>query len=80
MAGSAPTRSEAELPTIYRMLTEDDTSAFCHKVSEALSKGWALSGAPVMAFDSARGVMRCGQAVTKEIAADYDPQMKLGQQ
>ncbi len=33
-----------------------------------------------MAFDSARGVMRCGQAVTKIIDGDYDPDMKLGQQ
>jgi hypothetical protein len=65
---------------IYRMLTEDDTSAFCHKVSEALSKGWVLYGDPVYAFDAANGVMRCGQAVTKEVAADYTPEMKLGAQ
>jgi len=25
-------------------------------------------------------VMRCAQAVTKEIEADYHPEMKLGQQ
>jgi hypothetical protein len=64
---------------IYRLLTEDDTSAFCHKVSEALSKGWELHGDPVMSFDAARGVMRCGQAVTKDVPGDYDPAMKLGQ-
>ncbi|WP_370213681.1 DUF1737 domain-containing protein, partial [Roseovarius sp.] len=29
---------------IYRLLTEDDTSKFCHKVTEALSKGWELYG------------------------------------
>ncbi|MFC3571077.1 DUF1737 domain-containing protein [Paracoccus sp. TOH] len=68
------------MPKIYRLLTEDDTSAFCHKVSEALAKGWALHGAPAYAFDAARGVMRCAQAVTKEIEADYHPEMKLGQQ
>ncbi|WBU52285.1 DUF1737 domain-containing protein [Paracoccus sp. SCSIO 75233] len=68
------------MTVIYRLLTEDDTSAFCHKVSAALSKGWQLHGGPVMSFDSARGVMRCGQAVTKEIAAEYHPDMKLGQQ
>ena len=65
---------------IYRLLTEDDTSAFCHKVSEALSKGWVLHGDPVMSFDTARGVMRCGQAVTKEIDTPYSPEMKLGAQ
>ncbi|QRZ13459.1 DUF1737 domain-containing protein [Paracoccus methylovorus] len=68
------------MPRIYRLLTEDDTSAFCHKVSAALSKGWELHGDPAYAFDAARGVMRCAQAVTKEIADDYHPEMKLGQQ
>ena len=65
---------------IYRLLTEDDTSAFCHKVSLALSKGWELHGAPTMTWDPVRGVMRCGQAVTKEIATPYHPEMKLGEQ
>lgn len=65
---------------LYRFLTEDDTSAFCHKVSAALAKGWQLQGPPVMSFDATRGVMRCGQAVTKHVAADYDPEMKLGEQ
>ena len=68
------------MTTIYRLLTEDDTPAFCHKVSLALSKGWALHGSPTYAFDAARGVMRCAQAVTKEIDAPYTPDMKLGQQ
>lgn len=68
------------MSTIYRLLTEDDTAAFCHKVSLALSRGWALHGAPSIAFDPVRGVMRCAQAVTKEVAADYSPDMKLGEQ
>jgi hypothetical protein len=65
---------------IYRLLTGDDTSAFCHKVSLALSKGWELHGSPSYAFDAANGVMRCAQAVTKEIEGEYHPDMKLGQQ
>ena len=65
---------------LYRFLSEDDTSAFCHKVSAALSKGWDLHGSPTMAFDSARGVMRCAQAVTKDVDATYHPDMKLGEQ
>ncbi|MBY6202155.1 DUF1737 domain-containing protein [Maritalea mobilis] len=65
---------------LYRFLTEDDTSAFCHKVSEAISKGWELHGDPQYAFDAARGVMRCGQAVTKEVDTPYSPDMKLGAQ
>ena len=68
------------MPKIYRLLTEDDTSAFCHKVSEALAKGWDLHGGPTYAFDHANGVMRCGQAVTKEIDVEYTSEMKLGQQ
>jgi hypothetical protein len=65
---------------LYRFLSEDDTSAFCHKVSEALSKGWSLHGSPTYAFDAARGVMRCGQAVTKPVDVPYSPDMKLAQQ
>ncbi|MEL6596868.1 MAG: DUF1737 domain-containing protein [Pseudomonadota bacterium] len=65
---------------IYRFLSADDTSAFCHKVSDALSKGWELYGNPTYAFDEANGVMRCGQAVTKEIEGAYSPDMKLGDQ
>ena len=65
---------------LYRLLTGDDTAAFCHKVSEALSKGWELHGDPAYAYDAANGVMRCAQAVVKEVEDDYDPVMKLGQQ
>jgi len=61
----------------YRLLTEDDTSDFCHKVSEALSRGWILHGGPVMAFDPVRGVMRCGQAVVKPHDGTYAPDLKL---
>jgi hypothetical protein len=63
----------------YRLLSDDDTSAFCHKVTEALSKGWELYGPPAYAFDAATGRMRCAQAVTKEVEGLYSPDMKLGQ-
>ena len=62
----------------YRLLTEEDTSAFCHKVTEALAKGWNLYGDPTYAFDASTGKMRCGQAVTKEVDGAYDPTSKLG--
>ena len=62
----------------YRFLTADDTSDFCHKVTEALSKGWELYGDPTYAFDGANGVMRCGQAVTKDVDVDYSTDTKLG--
>lgn len=63
---------------LYRLLTEDDTSAFCHKVTDALNKGWVLQGDPAYAFDAARGVMRCAQAVVKEVEGSYTPDTKLG--
>jgi hypothetical protein len=65
---------------IYRFLSEVDTSAFCHKVSDALSKGWELYGSPTQTFDHASGVMRCGQAVVKDVTTPYSPDMKLGEQ
>lgn len=65
---------------LYRLLSEDDTSDFCHKVSAALAKGWLLYGDPVYAYDGSRGVMRCAQAVIKDIDEDYRDDMKLGEQ
>jgi hypothetical protein len=65
---------------IYRLLTGDDSPEFCHKVSEALARGWVLHGSPAYGFDAANGVMRCAQAVTKVIERPYEPSMKLGQQ
>lgn len=62
----------------YRLLTGDDTSAFCHKVTAALENGWELYGDPAYAFDAANGVMRCAQAVTKEVDGPYDPAARLG--
>ena len=63
---------------LYRFLSEDDTTAFCHKVTAALNKGWVLHGTPTFAFDAARGVMRCGQAVVKDVPGTYTPDVTLG--
>lgn len=68
------------MTTLYRCITEDDTDRFCHRVSEALSKGWALHGGPSMAHDPVKGVMRMAQAVTKQVDVAYAPDLKLGQQ
>lgn len=65
---------------LYRFLSEEDTSAFCHKVTDALNKGWELYGTPTQTWDEAAGVMRCGQAVTKEVEGTYTPDIKLGAQ
>lgn len=63
----------------YRLLTEEDTSAFCHKVTAALAKGWSLYGDPSYAYDPGTERMRCAQAVVKEVEGDYDPSVKLGE-
>ena len=65
---------------LYRFLSDDDTSAFCHKVTAALNLGWALHGSPTYGFDAARGVMRCGQAVVKDVAGTYSADLKLSDQ
>lgn len=65
---------------LYRFLSDDDTSVFCHKVTAALNKGWVLHGNPTYAFDAAQGIMRCGQAVVKEVDGEYTPDTRLGEQ
>ena len=64
---------------LYRFLSDDDTAAFCHKVTAALAKGWVLQGSPVYAFDAGRGVMRCGQAVVKDVPGTYSDAVKLSE-
>ena len=63
---------------LYRVLTGPDDSAFCHKVTKALSEGWELHGAPAYAFDAAEAVMKCAQAVVRDVADQpYDPDRRL---
>ncbi len=64
---------------LYRFLSEEDTSAFCHKVTKALNNGWELHGSPTQTFCQQTDVMRCGQAVTKEVEGTYSPDTKLGE-
>lgn len=64
--------------TAYRLLTGDDTAAFCHKVTAALAKGWMLYGTPSIAWDPEAKAMRSAQAVTKEVDGAYDPDATLG--
>jgi len=61
----------------YRFITDDDTSKFCHRVSEALSNGWTLHGEPKMTYDHKRKIMRCGQAVIKKSHKTYRKNIKL---
>lgn len=62
----------------YRYLTGKDDDAFCHRVNAAINAGWELYGAPTLTFDSARGIVVCGQAITKEVrGTDYSPALDL---
>lgn len=64
---------------LYRFITGPDDSSFCHRVTDALNKGWELSGSPQLSFDAVRGLTICGQAVTKDVeGTDYTPDIKLG--
>lgn len=65
---------------IYRFLSGEDDSSFCHKVTKALSEGWVLHGSPTYAYDAMNKKMKCGQAVTKVVAEQaYDPDRKLAE-
>jgi hypothetical protein len=62
----------------YRYLTGKDDSAFCHRVTDALNRGWQLYGQPTLTFNQLRGEVICGQVITKEIEGrSYEPGMDL---
>ena len=70
----------AKRTTLYRYLTGPDDAAFCHRVSEALSLGWSLYGQPTLTFDALKGRVICGQAIIKDVDADYAPTLQLSEQ
>ena len=66
---------------IYRLLTGADDASFCHRVSEALNKGWSLYGSPTLTFDPETKRIVCGQAIVKEVRGkEYSPEMELAEQ
>jgi hypothetical protein len=70
----------AKRTTLYRYLTGPDDASFCHRVSEALSLGWSLYGQPTLTFDTIQGRVICGQAIIKDVDADYAPTLQLSEQ
>ena len=72
-------QSSAKRTTIYRFLTGPDDDSFCHRVSKALSEGWFLYGSPSLTFDPVKGRVISGQAITREIDGEYDPNKKLSE-
>jgi len=66
---------------LYRFLTGPDDASFCHRVTDALNKGWLLHGTPQYSYDQNKQAMLCGQAVIKTVEGkDYTPEMKLSDQ
>ena len=65
---------------VYRFLTGPDDASFCHRVTEALNKGWSLYGSPSLTFDPEQKRVIVAQAVVKEVdGKTYSPEMKLGE-
>jgi hypothetical protein len=47
-------------------------------VTAALNKGWHLYGSPTHAYDTEAKIMKCGQAVVKDVEGkEYEPSTKL---
>ena len=62
---------------LYRLITGPDDSSFCHRITDALNKGWQLSG-DASVTTKPDGSVICAQAITKVVdGIDYDPEMKL---
>ncbi|AOO79228.1 DUF1737 domain-containing protein [Bosea vaviloviae] len=70
----------ARQTTLYRYITGPDDAAFCHRISELLSRGWVLYGLPTLTFDATSGRVICGQAIIKDVDGPYSPEMKLAEQ
>jgi hypothetical protein len=66
---------------VYRLITGLDDASFCHRITDALNKGWMLHGSPALTFDTVQGQTICGQAVYKDVPdKQYHSEMKLGEQ
>jgi hypothetical protein len=66
--------------TLYRYLTGPDDASFCHRVSEALSRGWILYGHPTLTYDEKLGRVICGQAIIKDVDRTYEPGLDLSKE
>jgi len=66
---------------VYRFITGPDDASFCHRVTEALNRGWSLYGSPSLTYDPEEKRVVCGQAIVKEVDGKrYDPEMRLAEQ
>jgi len=65
---------------LYRILTGPDDAAFCHRITEAINRGWQLYGSPTLAYDPETKRVVCGQAIIKEVEGRYSPELDLSKQ
>jgi len=63
---------------LYRYITGADDAAFCHRITEALNRGWQLYGSPALTYDPETKRVTCGQAIIKEVKEQrYSPSLDL---
>jgi hypothetical protein len=63
---------------VYRYITGKDDASFCHRITDALNRGWDLYGQPTLTYDHKRGEVICGQVIIKTVEGeDYDPSLEL---
>jgi hypothetical protein len=65
---------------LYRYLTGRDDAAFCHRITEALNRGWQLYGSPTLTYNAETQQVVCGQAIIKEMDGEYSPGLDLSKQ
>lgn len=65
---------------LYRYITGSDDAAFCHRITEALNRGWQLYGSPTLTYNTETQQVVCGQAIIKEVDGKYSPDLDLSQQ
>jgi hypothetical protein len=62
----------------YRYITGKDDAAFCHRITDAINRGWELYGHPTLTYDQKRGEVVCGQVIIKDVEGRvYDPSLDL---
>ena len=63
---------------VYRYITGKDDAAFCHRITDALNRGWELYGQPTLTYDQKRSEVICGQLIVKTVEGrNYDPSLDL---
>ncbi|SDR41326.1 hypothetical protein SAMN05444161_3666 [Rhizobiales bacterium GAS191] len=79
--GHPTTGPDTDVMKLYRYLTGPDDSSFCHRVTEALNRGWQLHGSPTLTYNPETKRVICGQAIVKEVeGAPYSPDLDLSRQ